>query len=200
MARRKGSKKKSYGKKSYGKKSYAKKGRRKSHHKRNSFAGLTRKQLIARLRSAQAKAGGRRRKSRGLTYSQKRKYGLVHHLPADYLAKAKQKKDWEAMSAHFSGDPRGKRKSKKGKKGKGRKRTLSAWQRFIKNNSHRKVYRYKTGKLNLGKMAARYRKTPAYKKAQAAKARKAKGYGKKGHHKRKGHKGKRKARRDHSWF
>jgi hypothetical protein len=54
------------------------------------------------------------------------------------------------------------------RKGLGRrsKRKLSGWQKFIKANSKKKIYKYRDGKLNLKKMGVAYRKTREYKKNQ----------------------------------
>jgi hypothetical protein len=50
------------------------------------------------------------------------------------------------------------------KHGKRKKRKLSAWNKFVKANSKKPRFIYRTGKLNLKKMAVAFRKTPAGKK------------------------------------
>jgi len=47
-----------------------------------------------------------------------------------------------------------------------RKRTLSAWQKFVKANSKKPRFVLRSGKLNLKKMGVAYRKTPAGKKSK----------------------------------
>jgi len=49
---------------------------------------------------------------------------------------------------------------------KKRKRTLSAWQKFVKANSKKPRFVLRSGKLNLKKMGVAYRKTPAGKKSK----------------------------------
>jgi len=44
------------------------------------------------------------------------------------------------------------------------KRKLSAWNKFVKANSSKKIYRFATGKLKLKKMGIAFRKTPAGRK------------------------------------
>jgi len=44
------------------------------------------------------------------------------------------------------------------------KRKLSAWNKFVRANSKKKIFRYRDGKLNLKKMGIAFRKTPAGKK------------------------------------
>jgi hypothetical protein len=44
------------------------------------------------------------------------------------------------------------------------KRKLSAWNKYVKANSKKPRFRYRSGKLNLKKMAVAFRKTPAGKK------------------------------------
>jgi len=39
------------------------------------------------------------------------------------------------------------------------KRKLSAWNKFVKANSKKKIFRYRDGKLNLKKMGVAFRKT-----------------------------------------
>ena len=39
------------------------------------------------------------------------------------------------------------------------KRKLSAWNKFVKTNSKKKIYRYANGKVNLKKLGVAYRKT-----------------------------------------
>ena len=46
----------------------------------------------------------------------------------------------------------------------GKKRKLSAWNKFVKANSKKPRFRYRNGKLNLKKMAVAFRKTPAGRK------------------------------------
>jgi hypothetical protein len=46
---------------------------------------------------------------------------------------------------------------------KKRSRKLSGWQKFIKNNSKKRKFKYRDGKLNLKKMGIAYRKTREYK-------------------------------------
>jgi hypothetical protein len=43
-------------------------------------------------------------------------------------------------------------------------RKLSAWQKFVKANSKKKIYKFANGKLKLKKMGIAYRKTPAGRK------------------------------------
>jgi len=45
-----------------------------------------------------------------------------------------------------------------------RKRKLSAWNKFVKANSKKKIYRYANGKLKLKKMGIAFRKTRAGRK------------------------------------
>ena len=45
-----------------------------------------------------------------------------------------------------------------------KKRKLSAWNKFVKANSKKPRFKYRSGKLNLKKMAIAFRKTPAGKK------------------------------------
>jgi len=45
-----------------------------------------------------------------------------------------------------------------------RKRKLSAWNKYVKANSKKPRFRYRSGKLNLKKMAVAFRKTPAGKR------------------------------------
>jgi len=45
-----------------------------------------------------------------------------------------------------------------------KKRKLSAWNKFVKANSKKPRFKYRTGKLNLKKMAVAFRKTPAGRK------------------------------------
>ena len=44
------------------------------------------------------------------------------------------------------------------------KRKLSAWNKFVKANSNKKIYKYANGKLKLKKMGIAFRKTPAGRK------------------------------------
>ena len=44
------------------------------------------------------------------------------------------------------------------------KRKLTAWHKFIKANSKKKIYKFANGKLKLKKMGIAYRKTPAGRK------------------------------------
>ena len=44
------------------------------------------------------------------------------------------------------------------------KRKLSAWNKYVKANSKKPRFRYRSGKLNLKKMAVAFRKTPAGKR------------------------------------
>jgi hypothetical protein len=44
------------------------------------------------------------------------------------------------------------------------KRKISDWQKFVKANSKKRVFKYRDGKLNLKKMGVAYRKTAAYKR------------------------------------
>ena len=44
------------------------------------------------------------------------------------------------------------------------KRKLSAWNKFVKANSSKKIYKFANGKLKLKKMGIAFRKTPAGKK------------------------------------
>jgi len=43
-------------------------------------------------------------------------------------------------------------------------RKLSSWNKFVKANSKKKIYRFANGKLKLKKMGIAYRKTQAYKR------------------------------------
>jgi len=45
-----------------------------------------------------------------------------------------------------------------------RKRKLSAWNKFVKANSSKKIYKFANGKLKLKKMGIAFRKTSAGKK------------------------------------
>jgi len=45
-----------------------------------------------------------------------------------------------------------------------RKRKLSAWNKFVKANSSKKIYKFANGKLKLKKMGIAFRKTPAGRK------------------------------------
>jgi len=45
-----------------------------------------------------------------------------------------------------------------------KKRKLSAWNKFVKANSKKPRFVYRSGKLNLKKMGVAFRKTPAGKK------------------------------------
>jgi len=45
-----------------------------------------------------------------------------------------------------------------------KKRKLSAWNKYVKANSNKPRFRYRSGKLNLKKMSVAFRKTPAGKK------------------------------------
>ena len=49
-------------------------------------------------------------------------------------------------------------------KGKTTPRKLSAWNKFVKVNSKKKIYKYASGKLKLKKMGVAFRKTPAGRK------------------------------------
>ena len=44
-----------------------------------------------------------------------------------------------------------------------KKRTLSAWNKFVKANSNKKKFQFRDGKLKLKQMGIAYRKTRAYK-------------------------------------
>ena len=44
------------------------------------------------------------------------------------------------------------------------RRKLSAWNKFVKANSKKKIYRFANGKLKLKKMGIAFRKTPAGRK------------------------------------
>jgi len=44
------------------------------------------------------------------------------------------------------------------------KRKLSAWNKFVKANSKKKIFQYANGKLKLKKMGIAFRKTPAGRK------------------------------------
>ena len=56
--------------------------------------------------------------------------------------------------------------SKRGNPGNPHKkrRKLSAWNKYVKANSKKPRFKYRSGKLNLKKMAIAFRKTPAGKK------------------------------------
>jgi len=45
-----------------------------------------------------------------------------------------------------------------------KRRKLSAWNKYVKANSKKPRFKYRSGKLNLKKMAVAFRKTPAGKK------------------------------------
>ena len=45
-----------------------------------------------------------------------------------------------------------------------KRRKLSAWNQYVKANSKKPRFKYRSGKLNLKKMAIAFRKTPAGKK------------------------------------
>ena len=45
-----------------------------------------------------------------------------------------------------------------------KRRKLSAWNKYVKANSKKPRFKYRSGKLNLKKMAIAFRKTPAGKK------------------------------------
>jgi len=47
-----------------------------------------------------------------------------------------------------------------------KKRKLSAWNKFVKANSKKPRFVYRSGKLNLKKMGVAFRKTPAGKKGK----------------------------------
>ena len=49
----------------------------------------------------------------------------------------------------------GRRKAMRGRK---KKRKLSAWNKFVKANSKKKIFRYRNGKLNLKKMGVAFRR------------------------------------------
>jgi hypothetical protein len=44
------------------------------------------------------------------------------------------------------------------------RRKLSAWNKFVKANSSKKIYKFANGKLKLKKMGIAFRKTPAGRK------------------------------------
>jgi len=44
------------------------------------------------------------------------------------------------------------------------RKTLSAWQKFVKANSSKKKFKFANGKLKLKSMGIAYRKTAAYKR------------------------------------
>ena len=46
------------------------------------------------------------------------------------------------------------------------KRKLSAWNKFVKANSNKKIYKFANGKLKLKKMGIAFRKTRAGKKSR----------------------------------
>ena len=46
------------------------------------------------------------------------------------------------------------------------KRKLSAWNKFVKANSKKKIYQFASGKLKLKKMGIAFRKTPAGRKSR----------------------------------
>ena len=46
------------------------------------------------------------------------------------------------------------------------KRKLAAWNKFVKANSKKKIYRFANGKLKLKKMGIAFRKTPAGRKSR----------------------------------
>lgn len=146
----------------------SKKGRKPARRRaRQSYTGLTRKQLIARLRAAtKGKATSKRRKGRKKGKRASKAYEVYGPTrktwdeSKSYVAPAEDDKyaDWGS-----SNDP-GRRRKKGKKTSKGRKRPLSAWQRFIKTNKNRRGMRKKNGMLNLRALAAAYHKTPAGRK------------------------------------
>jgi hypothetical protein len=46
------------------------------------------------------------------------------------------------------------------------KRKMSAWNKFVKANSKKKIYKFANGKLKLKKMGIAFRKTPAGRKSR----------------------------------
>lgn len=170
-------------------------GRKSSRRKtaKQSYAGLTKKQLIARLRAASA--GRKTKKGR-----RKKKGGAFTRIPSGYLAgvsaanrrhaerAARAAGTYEESEASKWNDLG--RRRKKGKKGskKGRKRPLSAWQKYIKANKNRRGMRKKNGMLNLRALAAGYRKSPAGRKSKAKRGGKKRGSKK------------RSSRRDYGWY
>lgn len=170
----------------------SKKGRRASSKK--SYAGLTRAQLIARLRAASAKKRGgkkRRKGHRARQYGPKRpsKHYLAGVAAGRWREPTQAELNEEAEMNRFNDPGRRRRKGKKG--GKKAKRGLSAWQRFIKANKNRRGMRKKNGMLNLKALASAYRKSPAGRKAKKA-TRKAP--------KRRSKAKKRSSRRDYGWY
>ncbi len=168
------------------------KGHRKGHRRaRESYEGLTRKQLIVRLRAARAGRGSSkrrkgRRKARGLSFSQKVKYGMVSAIPEGYLEKA------HGSDLYRYNDPG--RRRKKGKKGKKTRKASSPWISFIRKNKNRRGMRKKNGQLNLRALAVAYRKTAAGKKSRKSTkkpSRRAKGTKRAK---------KRSSRRDYGWY
>jgi hypothetical protein len=64
---------------------------------------------------------------------------------------------------------RGFLEGKKSRSGGGKRvsktrKTLSAWQKFVKANSSKKKFKFANGKLKLKSMGIAYRKTAAYKR------------------------------------
>jgi len=51
----------------------------------------------------------------------------------------------------------------RGSRANPKKRTLSAWNKFVKANSNKKKFQFRDGKLKLKQMGIAYRKTRAYK-------------------------------------
>jgi len=70
--------------------------------------------------------------------------------PAHFLALREMERAYEGPMSRFGGpatvSPRG------------RKRKLSAWNKFVRANSKKKEFRYRDGKLNLKKMGVAFRR------------------------------------------
>jgi len=174
----------------------SKKGRRASSEK--SYAGLTRAQLIARLRAATKKRGsGKKRRKGARQYGPKRpsKHYLAGVAAGRWREPTQAELNEEAEMSRFNDPGRRRRKGKKG--GKKAKRGLSPWQRFIKENKNRRGMRKKNGMLNLKALSSAYRKSPAGRKAKkAVKAPKRR----KASPKRRSKAKKRSTRRDYGWY
>ena len=61
---------------------------------------------------------------------------------------------------------RGKIPTKRGNPHPQKKRKLSAWNKYVKANSKKPRFIFRSGKLNLKKMGVAFRKTPAGKKVK----------------------------------
>lgn len=159
--------------------------------------GMSRRELIEHIRGKRKGRGKSKRgaKKGGLFGGSKASSGGSTYFPS--TRRNLQESRWaaeaeEAKEAEKYNDPSGRRGKKGGKKGKkgGKKGKKTAWTRFISANAHKKEFRYRNGKLNLGKMGVAYRRTKAGKKTAKKPAKKpAKRTAKK-----------RSSRRDYGWY